>query len=146
MEMAQGLRHWLDGLAMSLAPAESKQLMQLLAQGLRVRNRQRIQSQRSPDGNRFIPRKRQQIGQIRRGAMFSKLPRQLRTVYSSSQAAIGFSGQIANIARIHQYGLRDRPSRNQQPVNYAQRELLGFSQDDQAWIMQKIQEFISNSA
>ena len=88
---------------------------------------------------------RQQFGQIRSGAMFTKIPRQLRTVYSSEQAAVGFTGRIASVARIHQYGLRDRPSRNQQPVSYPQRELLGFSQDDQAWIMQKIQELISQN-
>ena len=143
MDMARGLREWLDGLALSLAPAESKQLMQSLAQGLRVRTRQRINTQRDPDGNRFIPRKRDQLGRIRREAMFNKLPRQLKTQYSSEHAAVGLAGRNAFIARVHQYGLNDRPSRNTQPVRYARRELLGFSTDDQTWAMQQIQEFIS---
>lgn len=143
MDMAQGLREWLDGLALSLAPAESKQLMQSLAQGLRVRTRQRVNAQRDPEGDRFIPRKRDQLGRIRRDAMFSKLPRQLKTQYSSEHAAVGLTGRQAKIARVHQYGLNDRPSRGQQPVRYARRELLGFSTDDQTWATQQIQEFIS---
>ena len=142
MNMAQGLREWLDGLALSLEPAQAKQLMQSLAQGLRVRTRQRINAQRDPEGNRFIPRKRQQIGRIRRDAMFNKLPRQLKTQYSSDHAAVGLAGRQAQIARVHQYGLNDRPSRGQQPVRYARRELLGFSADDQTWAMQHIQEFL----
>jgi phage virion morphogenesis protein len=143
MDMAQGLREWLDGLALSLAPAESKQLMQSLAQGLRVRTRQRVNAQRDPEGNRFIPRKRDQLGRIRREAMFNKLPRQLKTQYSSEYAAVGLAGRNAFIARVHQYGLNDRPSPNTQPVRYARRELLGFSTEDQTWAMQQIQEFIS---
>lgn len=143
MDMAQGLREWLDGLALSLAPAESKQLMQSLAQELRVRTRQRIAAQRDPSGQKFIPRKREQLGRIRRDAMFSKLQHQLKTQYSSEYAAVGLAGRNAMIARVHQYGLSDRPSRNTQPVRYAQRELLGFGTDDQAWAIQHIQEFIS---
>lgn len=139
----QGLREWLDALALSLEPAQAKQLMQSLAQGLRVRTRQRINAQRDPDGNRFIPRKRDQLGRIRREAMFNKLPRQLKTQYSSEHAAVGLASRNAFIARVHQYGLNDRPSRSQQPVRYARRELLGFSTDDQTWAMQQIREFIS---
>lgn len=143
MDMAQGLREWLDGLALSLAPAESKQLMQSLAQGLRLRTRQRISAQRDPEGHQFIARKRDQLGRIRRDAMFRKLPSLLKIQYSSEHAAVGLAGRNAMIARVHQYGLNDRPSRNTQPVRYARRELLGFSTDDQTWAMQHIQEFIS---
>ncbi len=66
--------------------------------------------------------------------MFNKLPRQLKTQYSSGHAAVGLAGRNAQIARVHQYGLNDRPSRNAQPVRYARRELLGFSTDDHTWI------------
>jgi len=51
---------------------------------------------------------------------------------------LGCAGGKAKIARVHQYGLNDRPSRNTQPVRYARRELLGFSTNDQTWIMEKI--------
>jgi phage virion morphogenesis protein len=142
MDISQGLQHWLDHLAMNLSPAQRKTLMQSLAQGLRVRTRQRVNTQRDPEGNRFIPRKRDQLGRTRREAMFNKLPRQLKTQYSSEYAAVGLAGRNAFIARVHQYGLNDRPSRNTQPVRYARRELLGFSTDDQTWAIQQIQEFL----
>ena len=142
-QAAEGLRHWLDGLALSLEPAQSKRLMQSLAQGFRIRTRQRIISQRDPEGHRFIPRKRDQLGRIRRHAMFSKLPRQLKTQYSSDHAAVGFAGRTGKIARIHHEGRSDKPHPHAQPVRYARRELVGFGQDDQAWAVQHIQEFIS---
>ena len=53
---------------------------------------------------------------------------------------LGYAGGKAKIARVHQYGLNDRPSRNTQPVRDTRRELLGFSADDQRWIMEKIVE------
>ena len=56
---------------------------------------------------------------------------------------LGCAGGKAKIARVHQYGLNDRPSRGQQPVRYARRELLGFSADDQMWAMQQIQKFLT---
>jgi phage virion morphogenesis protein len=144
MDISQGLQHWLDHLAMNLSPAQRKTLMQSLAQGLRVRTRQRINAQRDPEDNRFILRKRDQLGRIRREAMFNKLPRQLKTQYSSEHAAVGLAGRNAFIARVHQYGLNDRPSRNTQPVRDARRELLGFSADDQQWIISQITAFLTN--
>jgi phage virion morphogenesis protein len=33
-------------------------------------------------------------------------------------------------ARVHQYGLKDRPNAHAQDVQYAERQLLGFSQAD----------------
>jgi phage virion morphogenesis protein len=145
MDISQGLQHWLDRLALSLSPAQRKTLMQKLAQGLRLRTRQRITAQQDPDGNQFIPRKRQQIRRIRRDAMFSKLSKKIKTQVSADHLAVGLSGRDGKIARIHHYGLSDKPSRTQNPVRYAKRELIGFSDDDQQWIKQHIQEFISNS-
>jgi phage virion morphogenesis protein len=144
MDISQGLQHWLDSLALSLSPAQRKTLMQKLAQGLRLRTRQRITAQQDPDGNRFIPRKRQQIRRIRRDAMFSKLSKKVKTQVSTDHAAVGFSGRDGKVARVHQLGLNDRPSRQQAAVRYPIRELVGFSDDDQQWVKQQIQEFISN--
>jgi phage virion morphogenesis protein len=143
-QAAEGLRHWLDGLALSLEPAQSKRLMQSLAQGLRIRTRQRIISQRDPEGHRFIPRKRDQLGRIRRHAMFSKLPRQLKTQYSSDHAAVGFAGRTGKIARIHHEGRSDKPHPHAQPVRYARRELVGFSADDQRWIFAAIRNHLQS--
>lgn len=40
---------------------------------------------------------------------------------------VGFTRRVARIARVHQYGLKDRPEANAPEVSYDQREVLGFS-------------------
>lgn len=60
--------------------------------------------------------------------MFSKirLARYLTLNSTSDQIAIAFCGRIANIARIHQYGLHGKSDKKSRYVQYAKRELLGF--------------------
>lgn len=140
------LQDWLNTIGQSISPDQRKRLMQKIAQGLRLRTRQRIASQREPSGQAFIPRKRNQRGRIRRDAMFAKLPKKLKTEYSSDHAAVGLKGRDAQVARVHQLGLSDRPNRRQNPIRYPVRELVGFSDDDRAWVAQQIQEFIGNSS
>ncbi|MEW4955400.1 phage virion morphogenesis protein, partial [Enterobacter cloacae subsp. cloacae] len=41
-----------------------------------------------------------------------------------------FTGKVQRIARVHQYGLKDRPNANAKDVQYAERQLLGFNQAD----------------
>ncbi|MEF9955620.1 MAG: phage virion morphogenesis protein [Acinetobacter sp.] len=138
------LNHWLDDLALSLSPAEMRMLMRVIAQGLRTRMRDRIKQQQNPDGTKFIPRKRDQIGNIRRtGAMFQRINAYIKTDYSKDHAAVGFSHSTAKIARIHQHGLTRRPSPISKPVAYAKRELVGFSDDDVSWIKTTILDFMS---
>jgi len=43
---------------------------------------------------------------------------------------LGFAGKIRLFARIHQEGLKDRPSLHNQLVQYEARPLLGFSAAD----------------
>jgi phage gpG-like protein len=73
-------------------------------------------------------------GSLRRKAMFRRLSstRFLRAGNDDLQFWVGFSGRAAEIARIHQEGLRDRPSRKAKPMAYPVRELLGFSAADRA--------------
>jgi phage virion morphogenesis protein len=44
--------------------------------------------------------------------------------------SLGFTGRVARIARVHQYGLRDRPEPNARDARYEMRELLGFTGAD----------------
>ncbi|MCP5645257.1 phage virion morphogenesis protein, partial [Klebsiella pneumoniae] len=82
MDAIAGLNHWLDGFSEKLSPSQKKELMRILAQGMRLRFKDRITGQRDPDGHRFIPRKRDQIGNIKRqGAMFKGISKQLKTKY-----------------------------------------------------------------
>lgn len=47
-----------------------------------------------------------------------------------NSAVVEFTGKVQRIARIHQYGLKDRPNAHAQDVQYAERQLLGFSRED----------------
>lgn len=73
-------------------------------------------------------------GTIRQKAMFRKLRngRNLRAGSTDQEAWIGFSGRAAEIARVHQEGLRDKPSVKGRAVRYAERGLLGLTQADQS--------------
>ncbi|MBM7357393.1 UNVERIFIED_ORG: phage virion morphogenesis protein [Enterobacter sp. JUb101] len=66
-----------------------------------------------------------------RRAMFQKL-RTSRYVKASGRydaAVLEFSGKVRRIARVHQYGLKDRPNPNSHVVQYELRPLLGFNED-----------------
>lgn len=143
MDAIVGLNHWLDQIALRLEPGQRRELMRRLAQGLRVRHRDRIKQQRDPNGYRFIPRKRNQIGRIKRqGALFQNIGKQLKTEYSSDHAAVGFGGRTAFVAKVHQEGENIKPSKNTKPTQYPIRELVGFSKDDIKWIKEQISNFI----
>ena len=142
MDAYSGLDHWLDQIALRLEPTQRRELMRRLAQGLRVRTRDRIKQQRDPDGNRFIPRKRNQIGNKKhQGALFQNIGKQLKTEYSADYAAVGFGGRTATVAETHQQGKTIKPSRYAKATNYPIRALVGFSQDDEKWMREIINEF-----
>ncbi|MCM7986963.1 phage virion morphogenesis protein, partial [Enterobacter hormaechei] len=68
-------------------------------------------------------------GRIKR-AMFQKLRtnRYMKASGRENGAVVEFTGKVQRIARVHQYGLKDRPNAHAQDVQYAERQLLGFSQ------------------
>ncbi|MXC93631.1 phage virion morphogenesis protein, partial [Escherichia coli] len=45
-------------------------------------------------------------------------------------AVVDFTGKVQRMARVHQYGLKDRPNRNSRDVQYEARPLLGINADD----------------
>ncbi len=45
----------------------------------------------------------------------------------SNALTVSFSGRIARIAGVHQFGLKDRTERSAPEIRYEQRELLGFT-------------------
>ena len=71
-------------------------------------------------------------GGLRRRAMFRRLAsaRFLRTGADDQGFWVGFSGKVSQIAGVHQYGLRDKPSLRAQAVPYPRRELLGATPAD----------------
>lgn len=125
----------LAALLAALSPAGRRKLAGELAKQLRTAQQQRIKQQKAPDGSPYQARKRQPLrakqGRIKR-AMFQKLRtnRYMKASGRENGAVVEFTGKVQRIARVHQYGLKDRPNAHAQDVQYAERQLLGFSQAD----------------
>lgn len=139
------LEDWAGALLAKLEPGARRQLNQQLGRELRRNQQKRLATQRNPDGTPFAPRKlRAKAGRIKR-QMFSKLrqAKHLRLQSSADAIAIGFMGRVARIARVHQYGLRDRPERGQADVQYDRRELLGFTHADLELIRDRLLEHLT---
>ena len=74
--------------------------------------------------------------------MFQKLraSRYMKATGRENSAVVEFTGKVQRIAQIHQYGLKDRPNQHSRDVQYAERKLLGFSQEDKRRIENLIVE------
>ncbi|EPW4201876.1 phage virion morphogenesis protein [Enterobacter hormaechei] len=125
----------LAGLLASLSPAGRRKLAGDIAKELRKSQQQRIKLQKAPDGSPYQARKRQPLraktGRIKR-AMFQKLrtSRYMKATGHENSAVVEFTGKVQRIARVHQLGLKDRPNPHSRDVQYAARQLLGFSRED----------------
>lgn len=125
----------LAGLIAAISPAGRRKLATEIAKELRRSQQQRIKQQIAPDGTPYQARKRQPLrakkGRIKR-AMFQKLrtSRYMKASGRNNTAVVEFTGKVQRIARIHQFGLKDRPNPYAQDVQYPERQLLGFSQKD----------------
>lgn len=85
-----------------------------------------------PEEHRGSSGARKRTGRIRRRAMFRRLGngRYLRSGVDDAGLWVGFTGAASKIARVHQYGLRDKPSLKAKAVAYPKRELLGVTVAD----------------
>ncbi|GHK95677.1 hypothetical protein ECZU23_00960 [Escherichia coli] len=85
---------------------------------------------------------RSKKGRIKR-EMFAKLrtSRFMKAKGSDSAAVVEFTGKVQRMARVHQYGLKDRPNRNSRDVQYEARPLLGYSSSD----LQKVESLIMDA-
>lgn len=133
------LQERLAGLIASLSPAARRQMAAEIAKKLRASQQQRIKRQQAPDGTPYAARKRQPVrskkGRIKR-EMFTRLrtSRFMKAKGSDSAAVVEFTGKVQRMAQVHQYGLKDRPNRNSRDVQYEERQLLGFTRDDEQMI------------
>ncbi|MBC3346556.1 phage virion morphogenesis protein [Pseudomonas sp. SWRI196] len=131
----QVLETWVAALLAKLDEGERRKLLGAVARDLRRSQSKRITTQRNPDGSAFAPRKPKDLrgkqGRIK-SKMFTKLKsaRYMRTQSTTNGLSVGFVGRVSRIARVHQYGLKDRPERGQADVQYDARQLLGFSGDE----------------
>lgn len=133
----EALETWAAVLLARLEPGERSKLARTIGQELRRSQQKRVRAQENPDGTKYAPRKKRDLrgkqGRIRRKlAMFKKLrtASYLKVRGDSTGITVGFTGRIARIARVHQYGLKDRAERGAPDTRYEQREVLGFTQSD----------------
>ncbi|MHA6671682.1 phage virion morphogenesis protein [Enterobacter mori] len=129
----------LAGLLAALSPAGRRKLAGEIAKQLRAAQQQRIKQQKAPDGTPYQVRKRQPLrakrGRIKR-AMFQKLRtnRYMKASGRENSAVVEFTGKVQRIARVHQYGLKDRPNPRAKDVQYAERQLLGLSREHEQFV------------
>ncbi|MGR4971358.1 phage virion morphogenesis protein [Pseudomonas sp. LARHCG127] len=131
------LEDWAAGLLGQLEPASRNKLARSIGQALRRSQQQRIIAQRNPDGSKYASRKQRNLrgkqGRMKRKVqMFRKLRTAnfLKLQADGNAVRIGFAGRIARIARVHQYGLKDRAENGAPEVRYDKREVLGFTDAD----------------
>lgn len=151
------LEAWAAALLGRLSAPERRRALRALATALRRSQAERIARQQAPDGSPFPERKarpeaatpaRARKGRIRKrakaGPMFRKLrvARWLAAESSPDEAAVTFRGSAIRIARVHQFGLRDRVAKNPAApeTTYARRPLLGFSAGDEQLVARVLAE------
>lgn len=106
-----------------------------IAKRLRKHQQQRIKQQVTPEGQPFAPRRPQPLrakkGRIKR-EMFARLrtAKYMKAKGTDKDAVVEFTGQVQRMAKVHQYGLRDRPSVRAEEVRYPARPLLGMDAED----------------
>lgn len=139
----------LAGLIAALSPSGRRRMTVDIAKKLRQRQQQRIKSQKTPDGSPFAPRKRPPVrakqGRIKR-EMFAKLRtnRYMKASGNDSAAMVEFTGKVQRIAHVHQLGLKDKPSPKSAAVEYPQRQLLGFTDDDRQLVESVIIDYLAD--
>ncbi|HHT2220655.1 TPA: phage virion morphogenesis protein [Klebsiella variicola] len=76
----------------------------------------------------------------KREQMFRRLrtARFLKASATPDGAEVGFSGVAARIARVHQFGLRDKVNSSGAMATYPRRELLGLSKADRMAIARQV--------
>ncbi len=141
----QALDRWAGGLLAQLEPAGRRAVTRDVARELRRSQQTRIAAQRNPDESPFESRKprtgkggklRDKKGRIKRAAMFAKLrtTRYLNVESDALGLAVGFAGRVSRVARVHQYGLRDKVAPKGVEYKYPARTLLGFTAQDRELI------------
>lgn len=141
------LTDYLGTMLSQLSDAERRKLEMNIARKLRASQKKRITSQQNPDGSVYIPRKnrlRDKKNKIK-NKMFNviKNAKYMRVQRTPQGVAVGFTGRIAFIARVHQFGLKDKVDRDGPTVKYDSRELLGFTEEEIKMIENDILDYLS---
>lgn len=139
----------LAGLIAALSPQSRKAMAATIAKRLRKHQQQRIKQQVTPGGQPFTPRRPQPLrakkGRIKR-EMFAKLRivKYMKAKGTTDDAVVEFTGQVQRMAKVHQYGLRDRPSVRAKEMQYPARPLLGLDAEDMKIVEEAVLEKLIN--
>ena len=142
------LSEHLGVMLIKLSDTERRQLEMDIARKLRVTQKKRITSQKNSDGSAYIPRKtrlRDKKNKIK-NKMFNliKNATYMRIERTAQGVAVGFTNRVAFIARVHQYGLRDKVDKDGPTVKYASRELLGFTDTEMNMIENEVINYLAS--
>lgn len=138
MDDLQRLEDWVAPLLARLSAPERRRLAMVVARDLRASNTASMRAQQAPDGAGWEPRKnklRDESGRIRTRAkaqgMFVKLraAKYLRAKATPTEAIVAFAGRAERIARVHQFGLRDKVKPGGPDYDYPARQLLGITDE-----------------
>ena len=143
MEDLQRLEDWVAPLLARLSAPERRRLAMAVARDLRAGNVQQIRAQQAPDGTGWEPRKasglrnwrgaikRQAKGQAKTRPMMEKLraAKHLKAKATPTEAIVAFAGRAERIARVHQFGLRDKVKPGGPDYDYPARQLLGITDE-----------------
>ena len=138
MEDLQRLEDWVAPLLARLSAPERRRLAMAVARDLRASNAASMRAQQAPDGTAWEPRKnklRDERGRIRTRAkaqgMFVKMraAKHLRAKATPTEAIVAFAGRAERIARVHQFGLRDKVKPGGPDYDYPARQLLGITDE-----------------
>ncbi|WP_314337882.1 phage virion morphogenesis protein [Acinetobacter guillouiae] len=148
MAELQALTDHLGVMLNQLSDVERRKLEMGIARKLRATQKKRITKQTNPDGSAYIPRKfrlRDKKNKIK-NKMFNliKNAKYMRIERTPEGIAIGFAGRVAFIAGVHQFGLRDKVEKGGPTVQYARRELLGFTPEEMNMIEEEVLNYLSN--
>ena len=143
------LPQYTNEILQKMSPGERAKISRTIGREVRNSQKQRITSQQNTDGSSYASRKKRLRDRIKgkvRNKMFSKIKSltYLKVMSNADSIDIGFAGRIARIARVHQYGLRDRADKNAPSVQYAKRELLGLTEKEMTKIASLLEKHISN--
>lgn len=147
MAELQEVDAWLDALLAQLEPSARKRMLREVVRDVRRIQQANITAQRAPDGTAWEPRRvtaRTKPGRVRR-KMFAKMKtaKYLKSQADADSAQVSFIPAVQKIARVHHYGLRDRVNRRELTVKYAERPLLGISQENIEFIHNALIEWLS---
>jgi phage virion morphogenesis protein len=138
----------LAGLIAALSPQSRKAMASTVAKRLCKHQQQRIKQQVTPEGQPFNPRRPQPLrakkGRIKR-EMFAKLrtAKYMKAKGTADDAVVEFTGQVQRMAKVHQYGLRDRPSVRAKEMQYPARPLLGLDAEDMKIVEDELMKLLS---